>query len=262
MFVKKYIIIAFLFSIIYSIKNVTITKKKEKVSLSDSTSKEVLFIIDVHEVNISDYIFFRIYKEKEELSYTFQYYRTSSNSELEYNLAEKVSIEPNKVSGTTLKFRILKDRFFSNIGVIITSDNYITETIHCEKTSGWDEENTIVKIVLILLFIIIFLGIVTAIICCVCRQRKRNRVNAAMQMQMYNNNMMAAQMYRQPMYGQGVNVPISYVQGYPQYYQPYNDVNGNINGNIINNVNVNNSQQVGEKNVNENTPIVEGIKNV
>ena len=64
MFVKKYIIIAFLFSIIYSIKNVTITKKKEKVSLSDSVSKEVLFIIDVLEVNVSDYIFFRIYKKK------------------------------------------------------------------------------------------------------------------------------------------------------------------------------------------------------
>ena len=103
-------------------------KKKEKVSLSDSASKEVLFIIDVLEVNVSDYIFFRIYK-KEELSYTFQYYHTCSNSELEYNLAEKVSIEPNKVSGTTLKFKIKKDRFFSIIGVIITSDNYITETI-------------------------------------------------------------------------------------------------------------------------------------
>ena len=48
-----------------------------------------------------------------------------------------------------------------------------------------------------------------------CRQRKRNRVNVAMQIQMYNNNMNAGQMYLQPMYAaQGVNVPISHVQGY------------------------------------------------
>lgn len=70
---------------------------------------------------------------------------------------------------------------------------------------------------LILLCIIIFLGIVKAIICSVWRQRKRNRVNVAMQIQMYNNNMNAGQMYLQPMYAQdaqGVNVPISHVQGY------------------------------------------------
>ena len=69
---------------------------------------------------------------------------------------------------------------------------------------------------LILLCIIIFLGIVTTIICCVCRERKRNSVNVAMQIQMYNNNMNAGQMYLQPMYAQdaqGVNVPISHVQG-------------------------------------------------
>ena len=70
---------------------------------------------------------------------------------------------------------------------------------------------------LILLCIIIFLGIVKAIICSVWRQRKRNRVNVAMQIQMYNNNMNAGQMYLQPMYAQdvqGVNLPISHVQGY------------------------------------------------
>ena len=156
---------------------------------------------------------------------------------------------------------------FSYFGLIVTSDNEINETIQCEKRTGWDEESLTVKIVLISISCIIFITIIALIICCICNgvksasSPKRLPVTAVMGMQMYNNDMMANQMYSQSIYAQGnVNVHVTYGQGYPQYYQNYN-VNGFANGNAYNNESGNIIQQLGEKNLNENTPIINGAKN-
>lgn len=130
MFVKKSIIIAFLFSTIYSLKNVTIKKKRKKFHyLIQHQKKYYLSQMYLKLMYLTIYFSEYIKKKKNyHIHFSIIVYVQILNQNI-YNLAEKVSIEPNKVSGTTLKFKIKKDRFLSIIGVIITSDNYITETI-------------------------------------------------------------------------------------------------------------------------------------
>ena len=278
MYIKSYVLIFFLLSMVFSYKNVTISEEDKIMALSDETSNQVIFYIDLEDGVPTNYIYFTIIRESEKMSYKYQYYFCDSNSESEYLINTKITATPKNSATTNLNFKIKKSGVEKKyIGVIVISDNYITETIKCKKRRNQESLETAILVLIIIICSVIFLVILIISIYCCCQcyktaQRRKadtamlavsasnmnyqNKLNA--QQQMYAQQMyVQQQMYGQPMYSQQMYIqqPIYSQQQMiqnPVIYQQNQQFNQGV-------MNENNNQHIGGKSINENTPIINKV---
>lgn len=168
MYIKLYVLIFFLLSKVFSYKNVTIIEEDEIKALSDETSKQVIFYIDLEDGLPTNYIYFTIIRESEKMSYKYQYYFCNSNSESEYLINSKITTTPKNSASKNLNFKINKSGVEKKyIGVIVISDNYITETIKCKKRRNQEKlEKAILVLIIIISVIFLFILIISIYYCC------------------------------------------------------------------------------------------------